>query len=65
MFIWLLRHDGLLTNKKKQIMNLGSGMCKRCGDVEEDALHVLWDFPTVVGLWLAAVCTNKHAIFCW
>lgn len=64
-FVWLLHHDGLLTNMKKSRMGLGSTMCRRCGVMEEDALHVLRDCPRAVDLWRPTVSANNHGvIFC-
>lgn len=44
-FVWMLCYDILLTNLKKSRMGLGCAMCNYCGDIEEDMLHVLRDFP--------------------
>ncbi|CAL5194278.1 unnamed protein product [Lathyrus oleraceus] len=64
-FLWLLHHDGLLKNMKKSRMGLGSTMCRRCGVMEEDALHVLRDCPRAVDLWRPTVSANNHGvIFC-
>jgi hypothetical protein len=42
-FMWLLRHDRLLTNFNKSKMGLGHAMCSHCRDIEETSLHVFRD----------------------
>ncbi|KAI5425405.1 hypothetical protein KIW84_031275 [Lathyrus oleraceus] len=61
-FVWLLHHDGLLTNMKKSRMGLGSTMCRPCGVMEEDALHVFRDCPRAVDLWRPTVSANNHGV---
>lgn len=38
-------------------------MCRRCGVVEEDSLHVLYDCFHAVDLWRSAVSTNNRVLF--
>ncbi|XP_058775722.1 uncharacterized protein LOC131649997 [Vicia villosa] len=58
-----MEHDGLLTNQKKARMGLGSAMCRRCGNIEEDTLHVLRDCPSINKLWNAANLANNNMLF--
>ncbi|GAU43243.1 hypothetical protein TSUD_241340 [Trifolium subterraneum] len=58
-FIWLMRHNRLLTNEKKHKMGLGSAMCDYCGSIIEDTLHALRDCPQTMPIWLNLV--NEHA----
>ncbi|CAI8593736.1 unnamed protein product [Vicia faba] len=44
----------------KNRTDLDSGMCKHCGDVEEDVICVLRDCPKALTMWLAVISTNNH-----
>lgn len=62
-FIWMLNHDGLLTNSGKNGTGLMSIICNFYGDVEVYALHVLRDCPLTMDLWLSEVHTNMRFLF--
>lgn len=62
-FIWMLNHDGLLTNNEKNGMGLRSIMCNFYGDVEAYKLHVLRDCPLAMALCLSMVHTNMRFLF--
>ena len=51
--LWLLVHDGLLTNLRRHGRHLSTHpYCQRCNrKVEESALHVIRDCLRIVGLW--------------
>ncbi|GAU50328.1 hypothetical protein TSUD_290640 [Trifolium subterraneum] len=50
-FIWLVRHDRLLTNYRKSKMHIGEPWCTHCVDIVEDTLHVLRDCPLAKSVW--------------
>lgn len=43
-FVWMLKHNKLLTNFNKGRRGLGSAMCSLCGYVCEDTIHVFRDY---------------------
>jgi hypothetical protein len=62
-FIWLLKHDRLLTNYRKSKMQLGPPYCDFCGDIIETELHVLRDYPRYMSLWLNFVQDGVRETF--
>ncbi|MCI57949.1 putative non-LTR retroelement reverse transcriptase, partial [Trifolium medium] len=52
VFVWLLKHNRLMTNARKHKMGLGSAACWWCNDTDETALHVLRDCPYAMALWM-------------
>jgi ribonuclease HI len=50
-FMWLVRHDRLITNYRKNKMHIGDPWCNHCVDVVEDTLHVLRDCPLAKSVW--------------
>jgi hypothetical protein len=62
-FMWMLKHDRLLTNCKKSRMGLGHSMCAYCGDVEETSLHALRDCPLVLPLWKSLIPNEDNNQF--
>ncbi|KAK2422059.1 Polynucleotidyl transferase, ribonuclease H superfamily protein [Trifolium repens] len=50
-FVWLVRHDRLLTNYRKSKMQLCEPWCNHCMDIVEDTMHVLRDCPLAKGVW--------------
>ncbi|PNX81608.1 ribonuclease H [Trifolium pratense] len=50
-FIWIIRHDRLLTNYRKSKMHISEPWCNHCVDVVEDTLHVLRDCPLAKSVW--------------
>ncbi|MCH79274.1 putative non-LTR retroelement reverse transcriptase [Trifolium medium] len=50
-FIWLVRHDRLITNYRKSKMRLCDPWCNHCVDIVEDTMHVLRDCPLAKGVW--------------
>lgn len=54
LFVWLLLHDGILTNSKRWKRNMASSAkCVRCGGVNEDATHAVRDCLHSREIWLA------------
>jgi hypothetical protein len=51
-FIWLAKHDRLLTNLRRKKMGLSHDMCLFCGNVVESTLHVLRDCPLAMTIWV-------------
>jgi ribonuclease HI len=62
-FIWLLLHDRLLTNHRKNRMGIGHAMCSYCVNVVETNLHVLRDCILVAPFWLQVVPLEDRNIF--
>jgi hypothetical protein len=44
-FMWIVKHNRLLTNYMKHKMHLGNAYCRHCGDTIETTMHVLRDCP--------------------
>ncbi|MCH81151.1 putative non-LTR retroelement reverse transcriptase, partial [Trifolium medium] len=61
-FMWLVKHNRLLTNQVKARMGLGNAVCDFCGE-EETSLHVLRDCGLSMGVWLAIIPNNLRDIF--
>ncbi|GAU34558.1 hypothetical protein TSUD_219420 [Trifolium subterraneum] len=49
-FIWLVRHNRLITNYRKSKMHLCDPWCNHCVDIVEDTIHVLRDCPLAKNL---------------
>ena len=62
-FVWLLRHDRLLTKVRLAKMHLGSPMCYFCGDELETTLHVLRDCPIAMSIWMNTVKVANRGWF--
>jgi hypothetical protein len=62
-FIWLLKHNRLMTNSPKHRMGIGSADCWWCHGTEETTLHVLRDCPYAMALWMNTVSNNKRDWF--
>lgn len=62
-FVWKMQHDGLLTNQKKARMGLGSAICGRFGNVEEDIMHVLQDYLSAIKLGNVVLLSNNGLLF--
>jgi hypothetical protein len=62
-FVWLVKHDRLLTNDRKHIMGLGSDRCEFCRDTVETTLHVLRDCKLVRTLWISLVDSSLRYQF--
>ncbi|MCH79377.1 putative non-LTR retroelement reverse transcriptase [Trifolium medium] len=62
-FIWIVKHDRLLTNSRKNKMGLGHASCHYCRDIEESTLHALRDCPLVRSIWMNAVPLEARARF--
>jgi hypothetical protein len=54
-FVWMVKHDRLLTNERKHQMGLGSDLCDFCRDCTETTIHVLRDCKLVRNLWISLV----------
>jgi ribonuclease HI len=62
-FMWLAKHDRLLTNLLRRKMGHSHEMCNFCGDREEDTLHVLRDCPLALVIWNHVVPSNDKGNF--
>lgn len=51
MFLWLLKHDRLLTNFRKSKKGLGVACCLLCGNVCETMSHALRDCTKCFPIW--------------
>jgi hypothetical protein len=54
-FVWILKHNRLMTNARKNKMGLGSAACWWCNDTVETTLHDLRDCPYAMALWMNTV----------
>jgi ribonuclease HI len=54
-FIWIVKHDRLLTNVRKHRMGLGMSQCNYCRDQAETTLHVLRDCALIQPFWISVV----------
>jgi hypothetical protein len=61
-FMWLVKHNRLLTKQVKSRMGLGSACCDYCGH-EETSLHVLRDCGLAMRVWMAIVPDDMHDTF--
>lgn len=57
-FVWLLKHDKLLTNESKSKKALGNASCKMCGYVSENTLHEVRDHSKSMQVWKSLVPSN-------
>jgi ribonuclease HI len=62
-FVWLMMHERLLTNARKNRMGLGHAMCRYCGDIVENELHAIRDCPLAMPLWLNVVDDSLRSMF--
>jgi ribonuclease HI len=62
-FIWLAKHDRLLTNLRRKKMGLSHDMCLFCGNVVESTLHVLRDCPLAMTIWGQVVPLEDKGMF--
>ena len=62
-FMWLMRHERLLTNYAKSRMGIGSSMCAYCGSVSETVLHAMRDCALAMPLWMNVVHINNREVF--
>lgn len=62
-FMWLMRHERLLTNYAKSRMGIGSAMCEYCGSVPETVLHAMRDCALAMPLWMNVVHINNREEF--
>jgi len=54
-FMWIVKHNHLLTNYRKHKMHLGNAYCRHCGDTIETTMHVLRDCPMAMMIWVRIV----------
>jgi ribonuclease HI len=54
-FVWLIKHDRLMTYSRLNRMHIGNPYCHHCGDAIETTLHVLRDCPLAEAVWLNSV----------
>lgn len=50
-FMWLLKHDRLLTNLSKSRKGMGSAMCNLCGSSCKTTMHALRDCASARKMW--------------
>jgi ribonuclease HI len=62
-FIWLVRHDRLITNYPKSKMHIGEPWCRHCVDVVEDTMHVLRDCPLAKSIWCNLLNNEAREFF--
>jgi ribonuclease HI len=62
-FVWMVKHNRLLTNSLKSVMGLCHAMCLYCRDVEETILHVLRDCPIAKEVWMQVLPVASRGIF--
>jgi hypothetical protein len=62
-FIWLVRHDRLITNYRKSKMHIGEPWCTHCVDIIEDTLHVLRDCPLAKSVWCNLLNNDAREFF--
>ncbi|CAH9053278.1 unnamed protein product [Cuscuta europaea] len=61
-FLWLVAHNRLLTNEERRRRHMATeGVCSRCNQHQETALHVLRECPFAVTTWehLAYLATDR------
>lgn len=54
-FVWLMKHDRLLTNLSKSRKGLDHASCKICGNACESTLHVIRDCAKAMHIWKSIV----------
>ncbi|PNY01766.1 ribonuclease H [Trifolium pratense] len=62
-FVWLIKHDRLLTRYRLNYVHIGEPYCYRCGNVMETTLRVLRDCPLAMVIWLNAVNLQQCEAF--
>jgi hypothetical protein len=62
-FIWLVRHDRLITNYRKSKMHIVEPWCTHCVDIIEDTLHVLRDCPLAKSVWCNLLNNDTREFF--
>lgn len=62
-FIWILKHDRLLTNDRISLSSFGMDGCSLYGAVHETSLHVLRDCRVVKGVWDCIVPNSVKSTF--
>jgi hypothetical protein len=62
-FVWIVKHNRLLTNERKHRMGLGSDICDFCRVSKDTTLHALRDRVLVRPLWLSVVDTAMRYQF--
>lgn len=63
VFIWLIKHDRLLTNVRKHQMGLGVNTCEYCNGFLETVLHALRNCSLVNQFWTSVVPFAKRDRF--
>ncbi|KAF7819384.1 Non-LTR retroelement reverse transcriptase [Senna tora] len=63
-FLWLCGHDKVLSNvvRKNRGMTQDDG-CAKCGDCQEDLLHILRDCASIKNVWLRIVEFKHWPVF--
>lgn len=62
-FMWLLKHDKILTNLCKNKKGLGNAGCKLCGHVCETTMHGIHDCSKCLQVWKSIVPSDMMAEF--
>lgn len=62
-FLWILKHDRLLTNFSKSKEGLGSASCNLCGSICESTIHATRDCHKCVSIWRSLVPSDIHGEF--
>lgn len=62
-FLWLLKHDRLLTNKRKHRLGLGQPYCHHCCSVIETTLHMLRDCLYAIMVWQHLLGISDRSAF--
>lgn len=64
-FMWLLKHNRLLTNLSKNKKGLGNAGCNLCGAACESSLHALRDCHECAKVWQSLVPSELILKFFW
>lgn len=62
-FVWMLKHDRLLTNLSKSRKGLGHASCKLFGNAREHTLHAIRDCAKAMHIWKTLVPRNIMSEF--
>ncbi|KAI5389638.1 hypothetical protein KIW84_075073 [Lathyrus oleraceus] len=62
-FMWLLKHDRLLTNHNKSRRGFSATTCNLCGHANESTLHVFRECPRALEVWVNKVPSKMHHEF--
>lgn len=57
-FMWMLGHGRLLKNQRKNTKGMGGATYNLCENVCETTLHVFWNRPKAMQLWMNKVPEN-------